>query len=310
MPFARFVSRFALAVLVAFSAMATAQVTVQHEREPLVLDKTPERVVVLEYSFADAVLGLGVMPVGVPRDANPLPIIDERTEGVPSMGTRAAPNLEAIVSVAPDLIIADLTRHGEMYDQLSAIAPTLLFNSLRGSYEDMLSQYQTIGEALGKGNEAAAAIAQHRADWQVASQMVASGAGQFVAAVDHANGFTAHSTESFVGSLLTMLGRENAVEPQNGETQFLLSLEGLAAIDPAAIVVFRYRHEATTSDGWADSSVWQNLTAVKNNRVYWFDRDNWTRARGLLALNAILEEVQASGFLTDQEAAEGFAPAR
>lgn len=310
MSFSRWLPRTFLVAAALLLSYAAAQVTIEHEREPLVLDQTPQRVVVLEYSFADAVLGLGVMPVGVPRDANPLPIIDERTVGVPSMGTRAAPNLEAIVSVAPDLIIADLTRHAEMYDQLSAIAPTLLFNSLRGSYDDMLSQYQTVGEALGKGAEAAAAIAQHQADWQQAADAVTEAGGVFVAAVDHANGFTAHSSASFTGSLFEMLGKENAIEPLNGESQFLLSLEGLAAIDPDAIVVFRYVSETTASDAWVDSPVWQSLQAVKDGRVYWFDRDNWTRARGLLALDAILGEVIESGFLSNQPAAAGYAPAR
>lgn len=304
---------FLLSCLLGISLLGLAQaqgVTIPHERGELQLTQTPSRVVALEFSFVDALLGIGVMPVGVARDANPLPIIDVLTEGVPSMGTRAAPNLEAIVSVAPDLIIADLTRHAEMYEQLNAIAPTLLFNSLRGSYEDVLAQVELIGLAFGKGEQAAADVAAHRAAYQAAAEGTDRAAGPFVAAVDHANGFTVHSDQSFVGSLLEMLGRDNAVSPQEGETQFSLSLEGLAAIDPAAIVIFRYAHEVTASDGWSSSPVWQSLQAVQNDRVYVFDRDNWTRARGLLALAAILEDMQGSGFLADQPAAAGYGPAQ
>ncbi|HNR00534.1 MAG TPA: ABC transporter substrate-binding protein [Trueperaceae bacterium] len=303
--------RSVLVLLMASAWLAAAHaqgVTVAHERGELTFDAVPTRVVALEFSFVDALLNMGVTPVGVARDANPLPIIDALTEGVPSVGTRAAPNLEAIVALAPDLIIADLTRHGDLYDQLSAIAPTLLFNSLRGSYEDVLTQYVEIGRVFGRGAQAEADVAAHRAAYAEAAASAAD-SGKFVAAVDFANGFTAHSNASFVGSLLEMVGRTNALEPNGGETQFSLSLDGLAAIDPEAIVVFRYAHETTSTDEWHESPVWQSLKAVQSGRVYVFDRDNWTSARGLMALDAILTEMTDSGFLTDQPAAPGFGPA-
>ena len=88
------------------------------------LTAVPERIVVLEYSFADHLAMLDTAPVGYAVDAMPdylLPF----TEGVGAepVGTRAEPSLEAIVALRPDLIIGDLRRHEAIYDQLSEIAP-------------------------------------------------------------------------------------------------------------------------------------------------------------------------------------------
>lgn len=274
----------------------------------LTLSQPPQRVIGLEFSFTDTLIRLGVTPVGVARDANPLPLLDELTVGIPSVGTRAQPNLEAIVSLQPDLIIADLSRHAGIYNQLSLIAPTIVFNSLTGSYEDILEQFQIIGDLLGKSEEAARLLEEHRTAFEQARAATSPDAGGFLAAVAHPTGFTVHSSESFSGSLLQRLGRTNIVSPLNGETQFLMSLEGLAALDPPAIVIFRYLHEVTPVDEWATTAVWASLQAVRNNRVYVFDRDNWTRARGLIASQAALEEAIASGLLADEPAAEGHAP--
>lgn len=295
-----------LAVLV--GTAAAQPVTVVHELGTVEIATTPQRVIGLEFSFTDTLLRLGATPVGVPRDANPLPLLDVLTEGIPTVGTRAAPNLEAIVALQPDLIIADLTRHAAIYDQLSLIAPTVVFNSLRGSYEDILEQFQIIGDILGKSAEAKALVDEHLAAFEQARANTDPNAGGFLAAVAHPTGFTVHSTASFSGSMLVRLGRTNVVEPQNGESQFEMSLEGLAALDPHAIVIFRYRHETTPVDEWATTAVWSSLQAVRSGRVYVFDRDNWTRARGLLAMQAMFDEANASGLLADEPAAEGFQP--
>ena len=50
--------------LAAFSFAAHAAVTVKDEHGSLTLDKTPTRVVALEFSFVDALANVGVSPVG------------------------------------------------------------------------------------------------------------------------------------------------------------------------------------------------------------------------------------------------------
>ena len=61
---ARTAGRAVCLVLAAFSFAAHAAVTVKDEHGELTLDKTPARVVALEFSFVDALANIGVSPVG------------------------------------------------------------------------------------------------------------------------------------------------------------------------------------------------------------------------------------------------------
>lgn len=156
----RFYILFALLTLIisSVSAQQTSEsfpIEIQHELGTTTIEAVPERIVVLEYSFADHLGTLGVAPVGFAVDAPPEYIYDYTADvGAIEVGTRAEPNLEAILELNPDFIIGDLRRHEEIYDQLSLIAPTVIFNSLRGSYEDQLEQFSVIAQILGKTDEA------------------------------------------------------------------------------------------------------------------------------------------------------------
>jgi ferric hydroxamate transport system substrate-binding protein len=81
--------------------------------------------------YAENLLALGIQPVGVAdirgyqKYVNVQPSL---AESVVDIGTRQEPSLEAIAQLKPDLILGVELRHQTIYDTLSAIAPTLLFN--------------------------------------------------------------------------------------------------------------------------------------------------------------------------------------
>ena len=119
-------------VLMAFGlefalAQSTFPATVDHELGTLKLETAPKRVVALEYSFVDALLALGVEPVGMAKDDIP-PYLADEVADIPSVGSRYELNLEAILALEPDLILADLSRNKELYGQISKIAPTAVFD--------------------------------------------------------------------------------------------------------------------------------------------------------------------------------------
>ncbi|HHA2169193.1 TPA: iron chelate uptake ABC transporter family permease subunit [Enterobacter hormaechei subsp. xiangfangensis] len=100
--------------------------TVQDEHGTFTLDKTPQRIVVLELSFADALAAVDVSPIGIADDNDAkriLPEVRAHLKPWQSVGTRAQPSLEAIAALKPDLIIADSSRHAGIYTALQQIAP-------------------------------------------------------------------------------------------------------------------------------------------------------------------------------------------
>ncbi len=274
--------------------------TVEHEVGTTVIEAAPERIVVLEYSYADHLGTLGVVPVGFAVDAPPEYIYAYTSDlGAVEVGTRAEPNLEAILELSPDLIIADLRRHEEIYDQLSLIAPTVVFNSLRGSYDDQLEQFSLIAEMLDMQEEGDEILISYQNTFDATVASTNADAGEFVIGVLWSGGFTAHSDESFMGSFLESLGRTNALEPQEGETQFLLDMEGFASVNPSTIVILCNASDQEFLDDLSDGELWQAFDAVTNDRVYAFDRNLWSKGRGITAYELILTDSVNSGLLAD-----------
>jgi ABC-type Fe3+-citrate transport system substrate-binding protein len=295
--------KYIFSILLATLSFALAQaafpVAVEHELGTLELETAPQRIVALEYSFVDALLALGVKPVGMAKDDIP-PYLADEVADVPSVGSRYELNLEAILALEPDLILADLSRNQEIYGQLSKIAPTAVFDSYYGEYDETLEQFQKIAALVGQPALAKEQLAAHTQLFEKAKNATSKDAGPLVAAVVTDTGFWVQSTDTFMGSLMERLGRDNPVSPQAGEGIYQLSLEGLAAINPASILVVRTPGEPNVLSEWEKGSVWDSLTAVKDDRVYTVDRGLWSLGRGVQALNLILDEALETGVLKNQ----------
>ena len=89
---------------------AAAERVVQHAMDETTISGTPQRVVVLDTGELDSVLALGVKPVGSVRvDANQEfpPYLQDEAQGVETVGTIRAANLERIAALNPDLILSN-----------------------------------------------------------------------------------------------------------------------------------------------------------------------------------------------------------
>ncbi|HKT63845.1 MAG TPA: ABC transporter substrate-binding protein, partial [Burkholderia sp.] len=90
----------------------------------------PQRVVALDFMFAESVVALDLVPVGMADTAfypGWLGYQSDRLAHVTDIGSRQEPGLEAIAAVKPDLIIGVGFRHAPIFDALDRIAPTILF---------------------------------------------------------------------------------------------------------------------------------------------------------------------------------------
>lgn len=278
--------------------------SVKHERGTLELQTPAKRVVALEYSFVDTLLALGVTPAGAALgsqggDRGAPPYLRARTAKIPATGSRAQPSLESIAALRPQLILADAFVQGEVYPQLSKLAPTAAFQSRRGSLDDLNAQTLAIGQLVGRTAAAKQLLSDQQTLINKAKLFTKKSAPAFVAAVVTPKSFTVHSNQSFVGSFLEALGRKNALSPKGEQTQYEVSLEGLVALNPATLVLFAAPDETSITAEWKKNPLWQKLSAVQRGRVYVFDRDNWTRGRGPLALKLMVAQAIDSRLLQD-----------
>ena len=278
---------FAALLLIAGHAFA---VTVQDERGTFTLDKTPQRIVVLELSFADALAAVDVSPVGIADDNDTnriLPEVRARLKPWESVGTRAQPSLEAIGALKPDLIIADSSRHSGIYGALQNIAPVLLLKSRNETYAENLQSAAIIGDVVGKSAQMKARLARHKqlmAQW--ASQLPKGTLAIF--GTSREQQFNLHTRETYTGSVLTALGLK-VPTAMAGASMPSVGLEQLLALNPAWLLVAHYREESIVKR-WQQDPLWQMLTAAQKQQVVSVDSNAWARMRGIFAAERIASD--------------------
>jgi len=286
-----FKTTLASALLMA-SAFASA-VTVKDAKGEFTLDKTPSRVVALEYSFVDALAQVGVSPVGVADDNKVdriLPQVREKIAAWQSVGTRSQPSLEVIASLKPDLIIADPSRHTAVFEELKKIAPTVMFDSRHESYQENLETAQKIGDLVGKSTEMKAKINEHN-DYiaNIAKNLGVQGKKASFG-TSREDKFNIQNDNGYVGSFLTTLGF--APTKLNSDQAFVeINLEQLVMEKPEYLFIAHYRDESIARK-WEAEPLWKAIPAVKANHVYSVDSDMWARGRGLEASKIMAKQIE------------------
>jgi iron complex transport system substrate-binding protein len=153
----------------AFAASDSFPVTVKHAFGETVFAEAPKRVITIGWITQDAVVALGVAPIGVPEQAwggDDNKVLPWLTTALQEQGMAMPERLnfdtdipyEQILSLQPDAILAfysGLTK--EQYERLSAIAPVAAYPD-----EPWSGQWQDItlatGKVLGKSEEAQALV--------------------------------------------------------------------------------------------------------------------------------------------------------
>ena len=142
-------------------------VTIEHKFGSTTIPDEPGRVVTVGWNDQDFVLSLGVVPVATREwfdEYSNYPWVTKRTGGKAVPTFSAEINYEAIIAQRPDLILAIYeTISQEVYDKLSAIAPTVVQS---GEYKDEETPWDvqalTTGKALGLEADARAQVAKVR----------------------------------------------------------------------------------------------------------------------------------------------------
>lgn len=267
--------------LIAASAQA---ITVEDSKGTFSIDYQPQRIVVLEFSFSDALAAVGIAPVGIADDNDKkrvLPAVQKIIGDWQSVGTRSQPSLEVIASLNPDLIIADISRHEAVYEDLQKIAPTLILPSKRETYSDNLKAAAIIGKVIGKESEMTARLAQHKQFMaNMATKLPSNATVQF--GVARADALFLHTKNSYAGGVIQALGMHTPDSGRDDSAYRQTSLEQLLAIDPEYFVVGNYAHPSIV-DQWKHEPLWSLLQVANNQHLFEVNPNVWSRCRGIMA---------------------------
>lgn len=257
----------------------------------------PQRIVVLTNEGTEALLAVGIKPVGAAKSWLGDPWYDHIAADMTDvvvLGEESAVNLEVLVSLEPDLILGTKLRHEAIYDQLSAIAPTVISERLRGDWKVNMALYT---DAAGKGEEGKAALAKFDA-------RVAALHGELGAALDEKISiarFMSGQTrimfkDSFSGLILSELGFQRPASQDKDEFAEEITKERIPEFEGDRLITFTYEtgngEGATQATDWTADPLWQNLAVVKAGKVHAVSDAVWNTAGGIIAANLLLDDIE------------------
>ncbi|MBW7477313.1 iron-siderophore ABC transporter substrate-binding protein [Paenibacillus oenotherae] len=273
--------------------------SVTHAMGTTEITGTPARVVVLTNEGTEALLALGVKPVGAVKSwtGNPwYEHISADMEGVTVVGDESQPNLELIASLKPDLIIGNKLRQEKVYEQLKAIAPTVFSETLRGEWQ---ANFLLYADALGKKAEGEKAIAAYDSRTADFKSKAGDKLNQKVSVVRFMAGkIRIYLEDTFTGVAFSKLGITRPDNQKYTDT-FVeeITKERLPEVDADMLFYFTYE----TGDGkgtemeetMLKDPLWQSLSVVKNNKAIRVNDAIWNTAGGVIAANLMLDELYA-----------------
>lgn len=272
--------------------------TVEHAMGKTTIENAPEKVVILTNEGTEALLAMDVKPVGAVQSWTGDPwykhIADDMTD-VQVVGTESEVNVEAIAALQPDLIIGNKMRQEKIYDQLSAIAPTVFAETLRGDWQENFELY---AKALNKEEEGKTVIADYNQRIEDIKEKLGDKVNQEVSMVRFMAGdVRIYHKDSFSGVILDQIGfARPESQDVNDFAETNATKERIPAMDGDVLFYFTYE----TGDGeasqleeeWIQDPLFKNLKVAQAGNVHKVDDVIWNTAGGVIAANLMLDDLE------------------
>ncbi|MEU6660495.1 iron-siderophore ABC transporter substrate-binding protein [Streptomyces sp. NPDC046821] len=261
----------------------------------------PRRVVVLDTGELDSALTLGVKPVGATRaateDGFPSYLAEDDVRGIKPVGEIADPDLEAVAALEPDLILTSKIRDGRRYEQLSAIAPTVMTETTGTTWK---MNFQVHAAALGRKEAAKKVLSEY--DAHIAKVTTAMGGKEKAAATDisfvrfvEGSDIRIYGRQNYIGTIFSDLGvgRPPIADKARDGFSYDVSPEKVDLADADVVFTSTYGDPAKArATRTMNSGLWKGLKAYRDGRIFEVDDNLWIAGIGYTAAHQILDEFQ------------------
>ncbi|GAA3410186.1 iron-siderophore ABC transporter substrate-binding protein [Paenibacillus hodogayensis] len=271
--------------------------TVAHTMGQTEVPAAPARVVALTPHLTDHLITLGIKPVGaVVREAGDFePYITPQLSGTESVGQSAAPSLEKILQLKPDLILGEEKNHSKPYDALSKMAPTLIF-STKDMEGDWRKVFLDVGEAVGKTDLAKQKLQEFDNKTKVLKDKLAAKMGDqtvvFFKVTDKDTRILGN--KSPLGKIAyEQLGLKYPAGLADEDNEIKIALEKLPEINPDHIFLLDINvpDYVDKMNATIQTPLWKSLKAVQNKHMYMKPIRGTKTGFGLTLYNLFVDEV-------------------
>lgn len=274
-------------------------VTIEHIGGKTEINGIPERVVVLGHGSLDALNYLGVTPVGSLHSLLPDYLAKYKDLTVNS-GSFHEPNLEALFTLKPDLIIIE-NRMSHMYEEISKIAPSILFYVEDGQYwQDTQKNWRMLGEIFAKQDVIERKIAETNSLFERAKKKTKQQGADALMVMNNGGKVTMYNEGSRFSIIFDEFGfrdaSKNRVQNTAGTHGNLISFEYIFDAKPNVMFVLDRESAIGTNSGKAqahfDNDLVNATPAGQSNKVIFIDPNAWyLTAGGITATEKIIADV-------------------
>lgn len=278
------------------SAKAGFPRVIHHDKGETTLEHKPQRIVALDNSLVDAVVALGQPLVGGISSYRDLhgfpPYLGDAVAQTEEVGPLESPDLEAIAELHPDLIISATVRHDALYDELSAIAPTVFVATTGPTWKDNI---RLVGEATGEEDRADDVLAAYETRAAALGQQINEKAGNpTFSIVRFLDGPTRlMGNESFIGIVLTDMGIARPAAQDIDDFAVEIGEEQIRKADGDHIFVTTYSAGQPAKERFLRNPLWERLNGVISGNVHDIDDSIWMTSVSAQGAGLIMDDLAA-----------------
>ncbi|MCL7377632.1 ABC transporter substrate-binding protein [Streptomyces sp. 35G-GA-8] len=258
------------------------------------LAKPPEKVVCLVALCDDMLVELGMTPAATNSalPAHPKFLGKEKAARIPVVpGGFLSPEVEAILSYEPDLVIGLEDTHGKLAPALKGA--TTFWPVQPGSWQDSVGYLRNLAALTGRTEQGEKAERTFRTRLAEVENDKSDKTALIIFGSDENFGVATPETDVAAG----LFPKFSHYPWKSRGVDGTYSLEEILARDVDVLFVETLSFGAPDgklSDRLAKNPLWSRIPAVKNGKVIEVDSEAWAKGRGTRSLGLVLDEATAA----------------
>ncbi|MDF9808553.1 ABC transporter substrate-binding protein [Streptomyces sp. ARC12] len=258
------------------------------------LPKPPEKIVCLVALCDDILVELGMTPTATNSQvlAHPKFLGEKKAAEIPVVpGGFLSPEVEAILSHRPDLVIGLEDTHGKLAPALKGA--TTFWPVQPGSWQDSVGYLRDLAALTGRTEQGEKAEKTFRTRLAQAEKRKSDKTALIVYGSDENFGVATPETDVAAG----LFPKISHYPWKSRGVDGSYSLEEILARDVDVLFVETLSFGAPDgklSDKLAENPLWSRIPAVKNGKVIEVDSEVWAKGRGTRSLGVVLDEATAA----------------
>ena len=189
----------------------------------------------------------------------------EQVTALESVGNITTPDIEKIISLEPDLVLASTHFDEENAKKLNDAGIVVLTLWDGNSFDAVYKMIENLGMAINKNSEAAEAVKEMKnniANVEAKVENLDKPSVYYVIGYGEYGDYTA-TGETFISTMIEKAGGDNIVKHVTG---WSVTFEEILEHDPTIIII-----SSNDKDAFMEADNYKELTAVKEGRVYAID---------------------------------------